>query len=224
MKYTRQLNYHQRKRFLFRLRVFFTFLFVLILVAAAWIYYAIVNQKFSNTNAVSTAQSKSYAAPEVKIFNSPYFQLQTNNTWTEIAQETTKNKFVYRSVRGSLVEHELIIYVNQMPDKLTSNRVLPAAQIGDFKLAPENVSDHCIKAAGGSRIDDPFVTINRVGFHCDADSTDYSVLVGLVNGNSSMHLKRPNGTTATYAIRYMNLKALYDDTMLTEMISKFQIR
>lgn len=224
MKYTRHLNYNKRKRFLFRLRLFFASLALVLILGSAALYYAVMLQRLNPPAATSTLQSKSYAAPEVKIFSTPYFQLQTNSTWTEISRESNANKFVYRSMRANLVEHELVIYVNQIPENLAANRVLPVDPRGDFELIPQSVTEHCMKTAGGSRIDNPLVTMQRVKFRCDADSTDYSVLVGMTDGSSSITMRRPNGTKATYAMRYSNLRALYDDTQLTEIVSKFQVR
>ena len=225
MRYNPELNYHKRKKFLFKAWLAFLLLAILAVAAGIYAYYSVITRQDSNTEDTSTSQAtKGYYASTVKVFRSPFFQLQLNNTWSEVPAESTPSKFVYRSLRANLIEHELVIYVNDIPKSLAANRVLPVNLKADSEFLPIKVSDHCIGAAGGSRIDSPEVILERVKFRCAADSTNYTVMVGLVGGSTILKLNRPDDTTASYTLYYRGLKATHDGSEITHIAEGFQTR
>lgn len=188
-------------------------------------YYSVVNRQSLNTETTSTSQETSgYFAPSVKIFRSSFFQFQADNTWVEVPAESTASKFVYRSLRANLIEHDLTIYVNSMPSVLVSNRVLPVNLKSGPELLPISTSDHCVKVAGGPNAGTVKVLLDNVSMLCDADSTNYTVLVGLANGTTVLDLLRPDGTTAQYAILYSNLRATPEASQLMQIVNSFQTR
>lgn len=196
-----------------------------IVAGGVYAYYSVVNQESSNTAASSTSSTTSaYYAPSVKIFKSTFFQFQTDRHWVESVNESNNNKYVYRSMNGNLIEHELTVYVNQIPGDLSANRVLPINIKPDRGLQPEKVSQHCAGSAGAPRIDKPLIVLDRVKFRCDSDSTNFTVLVGTVDSDSILRLSRPNGNTAQYTLYYTNLKAIPDTAELTEILESFQSR
>jgi hypothetical protein len=225
MKYNNHLNYQDRRHFLFKVRLVFFCILIIGLLAAVYMYFTVVVQRESNTEDVTTSgQTNSYFAPSVNIFRSPYFQFQAGNTWVEVPTESTPNKFVYRSLRSNLIEHELVVYVNQIPADLSANRVLPVNIKSGGELLPISVSEHCLKAAGAQSMQDKEVLMDRVKFLCDSDSTNYTVLAGMVDGTSTIQLPRPDGTTASYVIRYTNLKATPESSQLIQITDSFQSR
>ena len=225
MRYNQQLNYERRSRFIFRVRMFFVVLFILLISGGAYAYYSTVSVEQSNTESATTSeQTSGYFAPTVNVFRSPYFQFQANSTWAEVAAESTPTKYVYRSLRSNLIEHELTIYVNQVPADLAANRVLPANVKADSELLPITVSEHCIKASGGPQARPSEVVLERVKLLCRSDSTNYTVLTGIVDGSTAMSLLRPDGSRATYAISYSNLRATPDAAQLVQIVDSFQTR
>jgi hypothetical protein len=189
-------------------------------------FLSIHGQESANTPTTTTSEAtSSYFAPSVKIFRSPFFQFQTDQNWAEVPAESTQNKFVYRSLRANLIEHELVIYVNQIPANLVANRVLPVTIKEQKELMPTQVSDHCNKAFGGQpRLGNPSTTIDKVRILCDADSTNYVVLVGAIDGSNTLNMLRPNGTATAYALQYTNLKATGDVAQLVSIVDSFQTR
>lgn len=222
MKYSQKLNYRRRKRYL-RLAWSLTVL-VLIALVAGLIYLYYQSAKEDQNNNATSGQTTKYLAPSVRVFDTPYFHFQTNDTWAEIPAETTANKFVYRSIRAGLVEHELVIYVDQIPSNLVGNRVLPVSQDSGHKLSPITVSEHCIKAAGGSKAMPVEVVVEQVKMPCKSDTTNYAVLLGRINGSTVMDLTRPDGSKKNYTITYADLRSLYDPTELIQIIDGFQTR
>lgn len=226
MRYIQNVNYHKRKLFLRRIKITVFIFIVFILVVSAFAYFSLVRDEQSNTTSQTTSiETSNFFAPSFKTFSSPYFEFQTDDTWSEIPAETTDTKFVYRSVRTNLVEHSLIVYVNIIPTSLQSNRVLPVSISltgNTSSLRPESVSDHCKSMTGQNSIDAIPVSLGKVSILCDADSTDYSVLVGKIDGTSSLRLSRPNGSKANYSIIYTNMLTNPDSSQIVNIISTFQ--
>lgn len=225
MKYNNHLNYEDRRHFIFKVRLTIACITILALLVGAYAYFTVMVQRDANTEQTTTSQqTSSYFAPSVNIFRSPYFQFQASNTWAEVPTESTPNKFVYRSLRSSLIEHELTIYVNQIPADVKANHVLPVNLKSGGELLPILVSEHCSKAVTTPSSQPKEVLMDRVKFLCHSDSTNYTVLVGLVDGSTTLQLPRPDGSTANYAILYSNLKATPDASQLTQIADSFQTR
>ena len=226
MKYHRHLNYRKRRRFIIKLRLFFACLFLSILAGSAYGYLWVTNGMNDGQQVAVASQPTTRVIESTnKVFTKPAYQFQTDKTWYEVPNESSSNKHVYRSRRANLIEHELVIYVNQAPNDLAATRVLPVKLANDGSLEAGTVSDHCVKAAGGSRIDKPQITMSQTGFRCLADASVYSVLVGMVGGNSVISPKKPDGSAATnFSILYTNVKAVPDAAQLENIIGSFRAR
>ena len=227
MKYNNHLNYRDRRRYLFKVRIIMLFIFLSLSAIIGFIYYSVIRDESSNTAASTTSQAtSSYFAPSINIFRTPYYQFQADDTWAEVANESTANKFVYRSLRQNLIEHELVVYVDQIPANLEANRVLPVALVsGETELAPSSVSGHCSSVINPSvRSSRQEVVIEGVRINCDADSTDYSVFAGVTGGDIRVPLKRTTGVEARYTLIYKNLKATQDANQFSDILASFQSR
>lgn len=224
MRYHYQLDHHHQKKFLRRTSWFLIFVIICIVGFVGYAYVDSLNESSSNTEEKTTSnESAGYFAPTVGIIRSPFFQFQANKSWSQATSDSTSNKFVYRSLRDSLIERELTIYVNESPN-LSSTRVLPVNLKGAAELLPQAVSDHCGKTFTTKQQSIQTVTIDRVSFNCQPDSTSYTVSVGLIGGNTQIALTRPNGQKATYIIQYSDVTATPSSSHLAEIISTFQTR
>ncbi len=225
MKYNQQLNYQKRKRFILRVKILALLLIIPPIAVSVYLYFSAVNRQNSNTPQSTTSQETSgYFASTVQVFRSAYFQFQADKTWAEVPAESTPTKFVYRSLRATLVEHDLTIYVNDIPANLTANRVLPSNIKTGSELLPIAVSEHCLKAAKVSTAEDREIVVDNVRLRCNADSTNYTVLVGQSGGSTVLNLLRPDGKTAKYSILYSNLRATPDASQIMDIVSSFQTR
>jgi hypothetical protein len=225
MKYNQQLDYRKRKRFIRRVWLGVFLVMGLFCVGLAFLYYE--NFRASNYNApeqTTTTETSAYFAPSFKVLRSQFFQFQANNNWVEVPSESTANKFVYRYNRSNLVEHELVVYVNEVPANVKANRVLPVEINMGNQLQRSSVSDHCNSLLKSNTSTDPVITFQRVTFACNADSTNYSVIVGQQDGRTSLTMIRPDSTSAQYTILYNNLKATPDAGELYQIVDSFQTR
>lgn len=227
MKYNNHQSYKKRKRFLLKVRLVFVLLLAPVLLGLYIIYNDFIIDNSSSQEKSATSQpTRSYVAPKVSIFKTPYFQFQADQSWVEVPAESSPSKFLYRSLRSNLIEHELVIYVDQIPANLSSSRILPAQfKKGMTELVPLVVSEHCMKVVPElQRSSIVSVALMQVQFNCDADTTSYSILLGAVNGSSSIKMQRPDSSISTYSILYTNLKASPEPSQIQMISSSFQTR
>lgn len=219
-------TYHHQVRFIKRARRLVGALIILALITAAVIGIdSLIQDQESSVPSQSTLAQTATYSPQVNIFRTPYFQFQTGGTWSEVANQTNPNTYIYRSLRGALIEHELTIYVNRPEENIGATYVLPVNTTSSGELLPLQVSEHCSKAVAGQANSGPqVVTVERVRLYCLADSTHYTVVVGTVDGTPNLVLSRPDGSTARYNIEYRNLTASPEVTHLYQIVDSFQTR
>ena len=219
-------TYHHQVRFIKRVRrVLSVLLGIILLVAVAIGIDSLLQDQDRSLPSQSTQPNTVSYAPKVKIFRNQYFQFQTDDSWSEIVDKTTPNTYTYRSLRGSLIEHELKIYVNNSPDRIEATYVLPVNTTSNGELLPLTVSEHCRKALPDqAKLEPREVIMDRVKFYCAADNTYYVAVIGLIDGGTGIELKRPDGSTATYTIVYHNLTASPEATRFYQIAESFQTR
>lgn len=140
-------TYHHQVRFIKRVRrVLFVLLIIILLVGMAIGIDSLLQDQESSLPSQSTQSNIVSYAPKVKIFRNQYFQFQTDDSWSEIVDKTAPNTYTYRSLRGSLIEHQLKIYVDILPEKINATYVLPVNTTSNGELLPLTISEHCKKA------------------------------------------------------------------------------
>lgn len=224
MRYKQQLNYRKRRRFIARIWLAVFTLLVIIAGFVSYIYYE--NFKASNFNSpeqTTSSQTTSTIAPSIQVFRSPFFQFQTDKSWTEDTQSSKEGVYVYRSLQSGLLEQQLTIYVNNAPADLAVTRVLVANPNGNRGLTVLKVSEHCgkLQAVKGPSVP---VTIDQIKFLCFGDDTRFNVLVGVPGGTTNISLPRPDGSMAAYTIYYSDVTANPNAKRITEIINTFQSR
>lgn len=219
------MNYRKRKRIIRRRKIAAVFVMIVLLVGSVWFaYVSYMAENYNDPLQTTSAPTSSYVAPNIQVFRSPYFQFQTNRTWSEDAAASTANRFAYRSMRGNLLEHTLLVYVNSSPDDLKASRVLTATLNGNRGLAPGKVSAQCGKTTGNTRGTGSMMILEQVSFRCFGDVSTFSVLVGMPGGTPEIKLPRPDGSTASYTIYYSNVTDAPDAAQLIEILNSFQTR
>ncbi len=185
MSYHRGINNHiriRRARKTIHLVIVILFFLLLALTYAGvdWL----INRSKSNDVTPSDISSTFIRPSTTKLFRTEYFQFQTDNSWSKIPSVSTSTKFVYRSYNGPLVEHQLVVFVNEaLPSNFSATRVLPVEVIkGVFKKVA-GVSEHCNNAIPKDKWSGPeVVTYRQVTFKCNVDSNEYTVFVGVIGG------------------------------------------
>ncbi len=226
MKYDYHESSHRKKKFL--KRAYIAVMVVLLLVIAVGIAFKVdsmLKRERNSQEATTSAVTTSYFAPSTQIFRTKYFQFQTNKIWAEAPADSTENKFVYRSMRNNLIEHELNIYVKETPANLSATRVMPVTTInGNKELVPGTVSKHCREKAGAMTAADKIVNMDGIDMLCNVDNTQYSVIVGKKGEGTILTLTRPDKQKLTYVIYYTNVTANPEASQLVDILNTFQTR
>jgi hypothetical protein len=212
----------------------FKFRFKLLLVVAAivlvgsglFLYDLVINSSTPLTPKTPTTVKS--VAFDTKFFSSPYFRFTDSGSWELIKSQSTNNKFVFQKFlpNSSLVQHQLIIYINSTPPplELSSSRVLPVSindEINGFK--PAGVSDHCGKLYGANELHKVQLRqISGTTMLCDPDQGQVRVILAKTGGDYNLKLKRSDGSFANYIIIYQNQKLDPDTTTVEQIASSFQ--
>lgn len=173
---------------------------------------------------VSQVESRSVSVDN-KTFRTGYFQFKDNGNWVLNTKESTNKKYIFYKHRGLLVEHQLVVYVNEVPIPLylAVARALPVRIVNSDSFDVTNVSEPCgtLYVPGElHRIKN--LKINEAEMLCDPDTPLYSVVISEINGDYRLNLKRLDGTPAQFVITYRDMTLEPGPDTLKNVITTFQ--
>lgn len=225
-RYYHSNSYYKQKRYLQRFRKAFiaVVLFVILLGGGVWFWITSDFRQAQQPSAPSRVTTTTISSP-VEIFQTEYFQFQADADWHYMEKESNPNKYVYRQIVNTLIQHEITILIDTpTPDRPVSY-VLPVEQTTDFRLKAAEISTHCRQSLPSGAARDPRILRHAgVEMLCTPENLVYSVVLGLKGGKAPMELRRPNGQKALYGIYYRNLTIHNNDRELVEMTKTFQVR
>lgn len=187
----------------FRRQMFVTALFMIAFAAVGYFIYTGLNRQ-QPKSATSAVENTEITGNKVQTIND-YFQFEDTGAWVLDKNNSTANKFVYHKFRKSVLEHELVVYMNQVPIPLylATPRVLPIRIVNDNSFQATDVSNPCVSTyAKGELHKVKEVSISNATMLCDPDNTQYYVVFSEINGDYRLHLKRPNGTPVQFVMTY----------------------
>ncbi|MBI5906942.1 hypothetical protein HY857_02700 [Candidatus Saccharibacteria bacterium] len=173
------------------------------------------------TSKVQTAQVSS----DMSTFRSSYFQFRDSGKWVLKADESSANKYIYYKYKGLNVEHQLIVYVNQVPIPLylATARVLPVRIVNNDSLDITTVSEPCVSHYVGSELHKiKTVSINQAQMLCDPDTPQYSVVLSQIDGNYQLNMTRTDGSPVKLVITYRDLRLNPGPDTLINIAKNFQ--
>lgn len=141
-------------------------------------------------------------------FTGPYFQFQDTGKWSLDKADTTANRFVYLKYNKSQLQHELDIFVNDVPPPLFLDvpRALPVRIVNDNSLNITNVSSPCGSLyAAGELHKVKELQVNNATILCDPDNSQYYVILSEINGDYRLNMKRSDGTPIQFVITYKDV-------------------
>jgi hypothetical protein len=210
----------------FRVKILVVFTLVVLVGGGIFLY-----DWATNDNKPQTPTSPTVIKPvsfDTKYFSSPYFRFTDSGNWEFIQSQSATNKYVFQKYlpNSTLVQHQLIVYINTTPPplELAASRVLPI-QINDggngFKLG--EVSGHCGKMYGaGEPHRVQLRQISGATMLCDPDQAQLRVVLAKSGGNYNLKLKRSDGSFADYVIIYQNQKLDPDTSTIEQVAGSFQ--
>lgn len=145
-----------------------------------------------------------------RTFKNGYFQFADHGNWVLNEKESTTYKMVYYKYRGLLVEHQLVVYINQAPEpaELAVSRALPVRVVNGNSLDAAGVSAACEKFYDSvQRTQVKQVLIGGANIICDPSSTAYTVILSEIGGDWNLGFRRLNGANIQLVVVYRNLTA-----------------
>jgi hypothetical protein len=171
----------------------------------------------------STTQTTATYISPFEFHRTQYFQFQAHKSWAYIVNESTANKFVFRSVRNTLVEHELTVFVGGNQEMPAVGHIIPVQLEDDRTLEPSDVLEHCSAAVINGNRQPHNVVMEGITFYCNPDSPAmHTIAAAFPNGTTTLRLGRPDGTMTSYSILYRNLTALPDKSTFSRILDTFQ--
>jgi hypothetical protein len=215
-----------RERFNWRLRILLLLVLILLLVAGAFAYDFFTNN--TPPQAPISPTTIKNVTFDNKYFSTPFFRFTDSEDWKLVQSQSTNNKFVFQKYlkNSELVQHQLIVYINNAPPPLdlASSRVLPVDIKDDGKtFNVSEVSDHCGKSYAKGELHKVMRRqINGTALLCDPDQGQFRVVFAQAGGDYNLKLKRDDGTYASYIIIYQNQKIDPDASTLMQVAQSFQ--
>jgi hypothetical protein len=209
----------------FRRQMVITFLFLAAFAAVGYFIYTGLHRQPSKP-VTSAVENTEITGNKVMTFND-YFQFEDTGAWVLDKNNSTANKFTYHLFRKSVLEHEMVIYMNQVPIPLylATPRVLPVRIVNDNSFQATDVSNSCgATYAKGELHKVKEVTINNATMLCDPDNSQYYVVLSEINGDYRLNLKRPNGTPVQFVITYKDVGLDPQPNSILNVANSFKTR
>lgn len=206
-KYERGKKVHGPRARSFRTYVKLILLLVILIAAVAVAAYIDNNRNQNQPSPVSKLRTYTISG-SANTFTGPYFKFKDNGKWVFDKKDSTANKFVYFKYLGLEVQHQLIIYVNQVPipSELGATRVLPVRIVNDNTFDVTNVTNNCVSYYKAKEVHkQKTLSIEGASMLCNPGTAEYSVILSQIGGDYRLNLKRPGGQKTQYIIIYRDL-------------------
>lgn len=220
--YRKTVRRHHYSIYRRRLIIAFCAIILVGLVSAALFFDLLHNnKKKSEISKVQTQQ----IGDNLQVFRSSYFQFRDTGKWVLKTDESNANKYIYYKYKGLNVEHQLIVYVNQVPIPLylAVARALPVRVVNNDSLDVTTISEPCGREyAPGELHKIKTVSINQAQMLCDPDTPQYSVVLSQIDGNYQLNLRRTDGTPVQLVVTYRDLRLSPGPDTLINIAKNFQ--
>ena len=200
---------------------------VLFLVAFGVVSYFIYSGLKSKNDSVTSEVENTEITGNSNTFSNDYFEFQDSGTWVIDKNNSDAHKITYHKFRKNVLEHEMIVYINQDPIPLYVEvpRALPVRVVNANRLQATNVSSPCVgQYAKGELHKVKEVSINGATILCDPDSPQYYVILSEINGDYHLKLKRSNGTPIQFVITYKDVSLSSLPDSVTNIANTFKAK
>lgn len=219
--YRKTVRRHHHKTFRRRALVMLSVLILAGVLAGAVFLDLRRDVQRPNVSKVQTTQ----ISDNMNTFRSSYFQFRDTGKWVLKTDESNVSKYIYYKYKGLNVEHQLVVYVNQVPIPLylASSRVLPIRIVNNNSLDITTVSEPCVQHYMASELHKvKTVSINQAQMLCDPDTPQYSVVLSQIDGNYQLKMTRTDGSPVQLVVTYRDLRLKPGPETLLVIAKSFQ--
>lgn len=222
-EYQKMVRRHWYGRFKHRRRILIAFI-VVILLAGAWLFIdsSRSNPEINQTSSVQEIQVNN----NLNTFKNDLFSFQDSGKWVLSKHESDASKYVYYKYNGLDILSQLIVYVNQVPIPLdlASSRALPVRIVNNDSFDVTSLSGHCIGSyAAGELHKVKIVNVDYTDMLCDPDTPQFTVVLGEINGNYDLSMKRSNGSPVKLVVRYRDMRLQPNSDFVLQVANSFKV-
>jgi hypothetical protein len=194
-----------------RFKILAIFFMGVVIIAAAFLYdFSHKKQSPQTPTSKTTVKNINF---QDKNFSTAFFSFKDSEDWKLIQSQSTPNKFVFQKYlpNSDLVQHQLMVYVNNTP---------PSLELASSRV---QVSGHCGKTYNPGELHKVMHRqLDGTTLLCDPEQGQFRVVLAKEGGDFNLTLKRADGTTANYIIIYQNQKIDPDPETVMRIASSFQ--
>lgn len=227
MAYKKGRNLHKKRVRSKRTIVASFMLLFLAIIVSGIIFVDRILSETESSRFVDTGVQAKVESSTINIFRTPYFQFQAPRDWREITEETNESRFVYRGFKENLVEHQLIVEVDndrtQFPvdiaDEIT--RAYPFKEENNRIVPTAGISDHCGDLEEGLPNKLIRMTYENTEFDCVVDGSSYVVSLTEDRGNEVFTHVGQDGVERTFRVTYQNSAFTPSGAILRSIVKTF---
>lgn len=223
-KYSYKENVYRQNHFLKRLkRVGLVFALVVILAVAAIVIDQMLEKEKQVT--VDSPVTTSVRNTDIEVFRTKIFQFQAPQEWVLLNERTTENVFYYQAYRDDIIEKEMVIYINELPQRTKVTRVVPVEVTNGGSFVTSQISSHCDSDLPENANRNPkYMTIEGIEVFCDIDSALFVAIAGEKGGDTAIDMIRPDGEKIKVQIEYRDLTSRPQTDAFQRILDTFQLR
>ena len=199
---------------------------VLLVLLLGALIYAAISWDLGRSKKPAVSEKQTVALNNgLQTFRSTYFQFQDSGKWVLKTSESNSGKYVFYKYRGLAVEHQLIVYINQVPIPLylAVARAVPVRIVNNNSLDATSVTGPCGNTYGVGELHKvKIVSLNGADMLCDPDTPQFSVVLAEIGGNYQFTLHRISGTPIKFVITYRDLRLNPGPDTILQVANSFQ--
>lgn len=227
MAYHHSQQLHKRQRRSKRILRFSFFVVLVVGVAAIAITIDNFINKSQSIEIASTGTQARVQAASINIFRTPYFQFQADKSWREVTDQGDPKRFVYRSYSQQLVQHELVVEVDDIKSVVLANenttRVFPVI-IENSRLVPDgNVSEHCNTMVEEDSKEQVRLSYKEAEFPCNPDGSSFVSAVSVISDDEIIEHTNDDGVSRQFKLTYQDSTFSPNGRPLFGILNSFQL-
>ena len=155
-----------------------------------------------------------------------WFSFKVEKTWQSVPELTKNDKvYTYREMQGPNPQGLLQIFINNSP-KSTENyftHVVPVSVKDGRSFLAKDLQPDC-STNNSNKLAQNFITMTQADttFLCWIGSPIFYAVAGEIGGNSTIKMKREDGSEAEYIITYRNLAFIPSESTFPKVLDTFK--
>lgn len=205
-----------------RYLVWFVLIIVLVLLLAFGFF---IFKEFFSTPAQPSTPPVDIGrfSPDTKIIiSNDDFLFSSSQDWKLAPEISIPNeKYVYFSSKKNQIQHQLTIYVRNIPLNTPVKFILPV-KVVDNKMETELISQECGTFAKGGDV--VLAEFKGISFYCETHTSKSIIAAGFEGSSYAIPLRNAKGNTQNVAFFYHDQTSGFNYSPLSEVLSTFVLK